>query len=646
MTTGDLGVTRPGARAARSGEGPVAVGFLRAMWPYFGQVAGLLVIGSVAGVVMNVAVVLPAVLLGRAVDAVLAFHRGQADSGDVAWSAVLLVLGTAVTEVPRIAKRYWLGVARARIRANVRADAVRGVLGWPAERLHRTPVGEVMARVIGDVEVLGVGVGEVIVETWDTVLFSVALTAVMFAYDPALAVLALIPVPAALLLARASGRWVTRRTLHARQLDATLTAFVQEGLVGLRVLRTSGATDAYATRLRRLAEERAESELAATRLEAGLAPVYATLTTAGVLVVIWLGGQRVAAGALTVGGLVAFLQLFVRFTGRAHRIPQMVNRVQAAAAAWTRLEPLLAAPPPAAGEPPRSKWAVDRVAGLGTHGHQPPPVAPTGPPSVALDHVTFTYPGASSPALQDVNLIVPAGGFVAITGPVGAGKSALARVIVGLFPVDGGRVLVDGRDPHDWTPPERARIGYLPQGHPVFSGTVAENILLADPAFEGSRDGTAPAGSGRLDVALRVAALDDDVGAMPEGSRTQIGELGVRVSGGQRQRIALARALAAPSFGPRLLVLDDPFSAVDVATEARIIEALREHVGPGAPPERRATIVICSTRLTAFPDADEVVVLEGGRIRERGTHAELLAADNLYAVLARSTRTPTAPGAP
>jgi ATP-binding cassette subfamily B multidrug efflux pump len=604
-------------------------GFVTAMRPYFRQVAGLLVVGSAAGIVMNVAVVLPAVLLGRAIDVVLAVQRGEADAGDVAWAAALLVLGTAATELPRIGKRYWLGVARARIRANVRADALRGVLGWPADRVHTTSVGEIMARVIGDVEVLGTGVGEVIVETWDTLLFSLALVTVMLLYDPTLGLLALAPVPVALLLARFSGRWVNSRTLRARQSDADVTTFVQEGLVALRLLRTSGAGSTYARRLRRLAERRAEAELAATRLESSLAPVYGILSTAGVLAVISVGGQRVASGALSVGSLVAFLQLFVRFTGRAHRIPVMLNRVQAAAAAWSRLEPLLAAPPPLAAEPPRSSWAVDRVAGQ--RADEPPRRGKRHrpPARVVLDDVVFTYPGARSPALRGVSVTLAPGGLLAVTGPVGAGKSALARVVTGLFPVDAGRVRVDGQDPHHWTPADRADVGYLPQGSPVFSGTVAENVLLAPGGV---------AATDALHTALRVAALEGDVAEMPAGVRTEIGELGVRISGGQRQRVALARALAAPPGWPRLLVLDDPFSAVDVDTEARIIAALREHVGPDAPPERRATIVLSSTRLAAFPDADEVLVLDAGRVAERGTHADLLAADGLYALLARSHR--------
>src|SRR5262245_46895392 len=185
----------------------LTIRYLWEMRRYFRQVAGQLVLGSMAGIVMNTAVVLPAILLGRAIDRALAWERGSATASDVAWAALAFVGGTLLTELPRIAKRWWLMTANARIRANVRADAFRGVLAWPMARVQRTPVGDLMARIVGDVEVLGVGVREFTIEIWDTVLFSLSFVVAMLVFDPGLTLLALLPAPVAMVLAHATGRW-------------------------------------------------------------------------------------------------------------------------------------------------------------------------------------------------------------------------------------------------------------------------------------------------------------------------------------------------------------------------------------------------------------------------------------------------------
>jgi ABC-type multidrug transport system fused ATPase/permease subunit len=327
---------------------------------------------------------------------------------------------------------------------------------------------------------------------------------------------------------------------------------------------------------------------------------------------------------MTVGAFVAYLELFLRFVNRGHRIPQLVNSIQSGSAAYARLRPLLAPPLRVAGEPRRASFRPGHIAGIERRAARGTPRAP-GPVPVALRGLTFRYPGGEAPALRDLDLVIPAGALVAITGPVGSGKSALARAILGLHPVESGTVLVDGRDPSWLTSDERAGlIGYLPQEPLLFSGSLRENLSLTGE--RSNRDDRL------IRDALRLAGLDEDVRDFPNGLETDIGELGARISGGQRQRLGLARAIAAGAPDrPGLLVLDDPFSAVDVATEARIVASLRSAFGPEAEPRDRVTIVLCSHRLAAFPSADLVVVLQDGRVVASGTHASLLAESPLYA---------------
>ena len=323
--------------------------YLWTLRPYFRQVAGELVLGSLAGIVMNTAVVLPAILLGRAIDTVLALERGQASAHAVGWAALLFVGGTLLSEGPRIGKRWWLMTANARIRTNLRADAVRGMLRLPLADLHATPVGDLMARVIGDVEVLGVGVREFTIELWDTVLFSISLVVAMLRYDAPLTLQVLLPVPLALLVSYATGRWVRTRTRTARETNARLTAALQEHLAGVRLLRLFGRTDASIAEVATLSERQARANLSIVGLRSVLQPIYSLLITLGVVLLVWQGGQRVVGGGMTVGAFVAYLQLYLRFVGRGFRIPQLVNSVQSGGAAYARLAPFLAPPRPIMG---------------------------------------------------------------------------------------------------------------------------------------------------------------------------------------------------------------------------------------------------------------------------------------------------------
>ena len=584
--------------------------FLRDVSRYFWPVRWRLVIGSLGGIAMNIAAVLPPLLLGAAIDSALALSRGRASAAQVGWAALLFLGGTIATEGPRMLKRWFLITANARIRADLRADAVRGVLSWPMARVHQTPVGELIARIIGDVEVVGVGVREATIEAWDTVLLCTTLAVALVVKSPRLSVLALAPVLPAMLIAGIVGGRVGRKISAARVANGVLTAAIQEMVSGVRLLRVFGRSGAFVDRITTLSAGYADANVATTRLRAFLQPVYSLVMVSGVLIVVWRGGEDVIGGAMTVGGFVAYLEMFLRFTGRAPRIPQLINSVQSGASAFERLRRLL----PARG----SSAAIVQ------------PAAHRGPIAVRLHDVTFRYPGSQEPALRDLTLDIPPGAFVAVTGPVGSGKSALARALLGLFPLEGGTIELDGVRASDaYANGMRARVGVLPQEPLLFSGTIRENVLLEDRSDDDAKE--------RSLAALQVAGMARDLTGLPNKTETQIGELGIRLSGGQRQRVGLARAIA--SSVPGLVVLDDPFSAVDLDTEARIMDALCAAFGKSAPRDQRSTIVLCSHRLAAFARADMVVVLDRGGILEKGTHASLIQADTLYARIYRAQHT-------
>jgi ABC-type multidrug transport system fused ATPase/permease subunit len=428
-----------------------------------------------------------------------------------------------------------------------------------------------------------------------------------------------------MLIAHASGRWVTARTTSAREANAELTARIQELLAGFRVLRCFGRGAAATGEVERFSQAFAGRNLSAMRLRLGLRPLYSTLMMSGVLVVIWQGGERVIDGAMSVGAFVAYLGLFIRFVERGFRIPQLVNSIQSGGAAYARLAPLLAPALGVAREPRFASFKPNHIPGVDDEA-LPRKRGCSGPVAVSLRNLTFTYPGATRPVLIDLSLDIPAGSLIALTGPVGSGKSALSRVLLGIYPVGSGTVRLCASD-GSLADYDSSVVGYLPQDAQLFSGSIRENVLMTN---ESGHLGCAAA-------ALALAALDADIAQFPRGADTQIGELGVRISGGQRQRVALARAIAACAPGrPGLLVLDDPFSAVDVETEMRIVAALRDAFGPEQPENKRATILLCSQRLAAFPRADRVVVLENGRIEEQGTHGELLRREGLYARIFRA----------
>jgi ABC-type multidrug transport system fused ATPase/permease subunit len=508
-----------------------------------------------------------------------------------------MVIMTVVFQGLRTLKRWDLRMMSNAIGNDLRRDLLASTFAWNLPRFSRESTGDLMSRGIGDIEVVVETIMTTVTEAYDTWVLMLSYFFVILFYEPRLTLLASLPVPLMMLAAQLTGPLQTREALKARRAAAQMTAHAAESLNAVRVLRLFGREPAEWDKFKQTCRDYLRASLRVTVVQSGVLPFYTAVSSFGVILVIATGAGRVIDGTWTLGRFTAYLSLFLSMTGRMLMAGRVLNRVHAARAAWARIMEKVNIPEPDA--------FVDGAPAISARGL-----------GLSVRNLSFSFPGMAEAALKGVSFEAQPGDMLAVTGPIGGGKSALVSALSGLYPYEGS-IKLDGVELRDLTPAERtALISTVDQESLLFSGTVAENITLfaGDPAAD------------RVLGAATAAAVDADVAGFPKGFDTQVGESGVRVSGGQRQRIALARAIYRDA---PLLVLDDPFSAVDIITEKQILDGLRTEQG-------RRTMVLCSHRLNTFETADRVLVLQNGTVVEQGTHESLLAGDGLYARIHRA----------
>jgi ATP-binding cassette subfamily B protein len=418
---------------------------------------------------------------------------------------------------------------------------------------------------------------------------------VMFAIQPWLAALALAPVPFVVVSAMRFNRLSRPALQEVQQRIAELTAEAEEGVSGIRIVKAFAREEHMLGRFRRSVARVFDQNVFSTRLRAFYSPLLGFLPSLGLAVVLLVGGRQVINGNLTLGEFTAFYTYLIMLTVPMRMLGMSLGMAQRAVASGNRLfeildrEPQVESPPDA-------------------------PPLPEGPGRVEMHGVSLAYDGAA-PALEDVDLAIEAGRTVALVGPTGSGKTSLVALLARLYDPSRGEVLIDGADVRsvDLTS-LRSRVAFVADDSFLFSASVAENIAYARP--EATLE--------EIEVAARRAQAHDFISRLPDGYETRVGERGLTLSGGQRQRIAIARALVAD---PRILILDDATSSVDARTEAAIKIGLREAMAG------RTTFIVAH-RLSTVSLADEVVVMDAGRIVDRGGHDELLERCPLYAEIA------------
>ena len=578
-------------------------------------------------------------VLGYAVDDLAAGISGGGAVGGrlVLYAGVIVAMACAGGVCRFLTRRIIIGASRD-IEYDLRNAFLDHLQRLPQAWFQGHRTGDLMSRATNDLSAVRMMAGPAVMYTATTSITFVAALALMLWISPSLALLALLPLPVVSVVVKRFGDVIYDRSERIQAQLAHLSAVVQEALAGVRVVRAYRREQAEIDRFRDANREYVARNRHMIRVQGVFHPSLALLLGLSALVVLWVGSRQVIAGRLTVGDLVAFNAYVAMLSWPMIAFGWVTSMVQRGMAAWRRMLDVLEVDPAALTAPAAGTRPVDRNSRARRDFADPQASVPAvdttlaspGPlrGRVEFRNLTFAYNGRN--VLTNVSARVEPGQMLALVGPTGSGKSTLVDLLPRLFEPPRGTVFVDGVDVRDLPLPAlRGAIGYVPQEPFLFSTTVAENVAFGAVGAGSARPAKDVSASGVLQAAVEraaaVAQLDGDVRAFPDGFETTVGERGITLSGGQKQRIALARALVA---APRILILDDALSAVDTHTEEAILSRLRLVM-------RQRTSIVVSHRISTIRDADLILVLDDGRVVERGTHDGLVAQAGVYAGLYR-----------
>src|SRR3954447_3887298 len=559
------------------------MGYLR---PYRLQLWGSLIFAWAA---MGMTVLIPW-LIGKAVNAI-----EDGNKPDLLPLA-LAILGAGILRLGlTVVRRLVAGKVSLAVEFDLRQQFYAHLQRLDLGFFDTQQTGQLMSRATVDLQSIRFFLGYGLIFITQNLLTITLAAVVMIAINPLLALVALIPAPFVVLTATKYSQISRPAQQEVQQRIAELTAEAEENVSGIRIVKAFAREEHQLHRFQRAVARVFDQSIYTTRVQAFFSPLIGLLPQIGVALVLLVGGREVIDGSLSLGAFVAFYTYVGMLAGPMRSLGMALGMAQRAVASGNRMfeildrEPAIQSPPGA-------------------------PALPAGGGAVDLRNVTLRY-GDASPALTGIDLAVEAGKTVALVGPSGSGKTSLVGLIARLYDPSEGSVFVDGADVRGVDLGSlRSQIAFVADDSFLFTASVAENIAYAN------QDATLE----EIEAAARRAQADAFIRELPDGYETRVGERGLTLSGGQRQRVAIARALLAD---PRILILDDATSSVDATTEAAIKAGLREAMAG------RTTFIIAH-RLSTVSLADEIVVMDGGTIVDRGSHEELLAGCGFYREIA------------
>jgi len=533
------------------------------------------------GIGYNVSAILGPIYQGKLLDALL---RGDSLKA-IILLAVSFVLLIAAIQLMRYLKRFYTRRFANSTSATMRLMIYNGIMNKNYIELQQENTGDLMTRALADVDLCVEGMRKFTTEVFDTGVLMSSYFITMLYYDVKITVLGALFIPVAMLIAEKLKNLIYKFSTDYRTKSSDITGMIYDYIDNAMLYRINGLEQQTREKYDGELEDLRNKAIMASIFENSMQPIYNVVAMLGVVAVIYWGGVKVVDGGWTVGNFSTYMIMFAALAAKASSAAKLFNSVQKSQISWQRIQPYL------------SEYQAKATAPETLKQHT----------VLTIENLTFRYPEATENVIQNLNLSARSREIIGITGAIASGKTTLGLALLGLYPYRGS-IRIDGTELRDYSEGQRSNmLAYLGHNPQLLSDTIYNNITLG-----GGED---------IKSVLRDVCFEDDLAAMPSGADTLVGNRGIRLSGGQQARIALARTLLNKR---QIIILDDPFSAVDMPTEEKIISHLKEHY-------QECLIILISHRLSIFSHIDRIVLLHPDRPAEYGTHQELMENSEIYA---------------
>jgi len=540
------------------------------------------------GIAFNGATVVGPILQGNLIDSIL-----NKESLHIVFMRIALFIGAiAFIQLARFFKRFYVRRFANSTSATMRLMIYNNIMSKDINELNDENIGSLMTRVISDVDLCVEGMRKVTTEVFDTGVLMIAYLVTMITYDAKITLISCLFIPVAIKLAEVLKGVIYKYSTDYRKESSVVTDLTYDSIENAILFRINGLEDKNREEYFHHLDELQRKAVKASVLENAMQPVYNVIALLGIIIVIYLGGNKVIEGSWTVGNFSTYMVMFTAITTKASKTAKLFNSAQKSRISWLRIKPYL-----------KDYEVKDTTTDMHKKGT-----------TIQVNNLSFSYPNREVEVIRNINFEGKTGEIIGVTGPIASGKSTLGIALLGIYDYKGS-IKIDNRELRDYSEYERSEIiSYLGHNTQLLSDTIYNNITLGKDKS--------------IKEVLKDVCFNEDLESMEQGENTLVGNSGVRLSGGQQARLSLARALLNKN---KVIILDDPFSAIDVNTESEIIHNLRSNY-------KYSIIIIISHRLTMFNQVDKVIMFHEDKKVECGTHEELINKSQLYSTIYKLQR--------